>query len=100
MSLQIMICQEPCGTWSVHGPLGRSVYDIPSLSASIECARRACHTDPATIELYVDKMYIVAHQEKGWPKSLVASHAARAPAIPNRSGLGKTAVPSRLMARL
>ena len=100
MSLQIKICQETDGTWSVQGPSRLLVSDLPTLSASIECARRACNADPATIELYVAGMYIVAHQERGWPKALVASQETREPPTSDRSDLGKTAVWSRLMARL
>jgi hypothetical protein len=77
MSLQIKICREVGGSWSVHGPSLVPVSDLPSLSASIDYARQACNAAPATIELYVDGMYIVAHQERGWPKALVSSEIAR-----------------------
>jgi len=73
MCLRIEICREDGGTWSVHGPSLVPVSDLPSLSASIDYARQACNAAPATIELYVDGMYIVAHQERGWPKALVTS---------------------------
>ena len=73
MSLRIKICSDVGGTWSVHGPSPAPVCDLPSLSASIDYARQACDAAPATIELYVDGMYIVAHQERGWPKALVTS---------------------------
>jgi len=73
MSLNIKICRNSGGTWSVHGTSLLEVSGLPSLSASIEHAREACNAAPATIELYVDGMYIVAHQECGWPKALVSS---------------------------
>ena len=73
MCLRIEICRDAAGTWSVHGPSLVPVSDLPSLSASIDYARQACNAAPATIELYVDGMYIVAHQERGWPKALVTS---------------------------
>src|SRR5436309_13939597 len=73
MSLRIKICRDVGGTWSVHGLSSVPVSNLPSLSASIDYARQACNAAPATIELYVDGMYIVAHQERGWPKALVAS---------------------------
>jgi hypothetical protein len=73
MSLRIKICRDVGGSWSVHGPSPVPVSDLPSLSASIDYARQACDAAPATIELYVDGMYIVAHQERGWPKALVTS---------------------------
>ena len=73
MSLRIEICRDAEETWSVHGASPVPVSDLPSLSASIDYARQACDAAPATIELYVDGMYIVAHQERGWPKALVTS---------------------------
>ena len=75
MSLRIEISRDVGGTWSVQGPSPVPVSDLPSLSASIDYARQACNAAPATIELYVDGMYIVAHQERGWPKALVVSEA-------------------------
>ena len=69
MSLRIKICREIGGSWSVHGPSPGPVSDLPSLSASIDHARQACNAAPATIELYVDGMYMVVHQERGLAKS-------------------------------
>ena len=77
MSLRIKICRDVGGTWSVHGASPVPVSDLPSLSASIDYARQACDAAPATIELYVDGMYIVAHQERGWPKALVNPEIGR-----------------------
>ena len=73
MSLRIKIRRDVWGTWSVHGPLPVPMSDLPSLSASIGYARQACNAAPATIEVYVDRIYIVAHQERGWPKAPQAS---------------------------
>src|SRR5204863_374870 len=67
MDLRIKICRDVWGTWSVDGASFPTVSNLPSLSASIDYARQACNAAPATIELYVDGMYIVAHQERGWP---------------------------------
>src|SRR5271169_163512 len=82
MSLCIKICRDVGGTWSVHGLSPVPVSDLPSLSASIDYARQACDAAPATIELYVDGMYIVAHQERGWPKALVTPETGRSYPIP------------------
>jgi hypothetical protein len=65
MSLRIKICRDVWGTWSVHGLSPVPSSDLPTLSASIDYARNTCNAAPATIELYVDGMYIVAHQERG-----------------------------------
>ena len=50
---------------------------FPSLSASIDYARKSCNAAQATVELFVDGMYIVVHQERGWPRQLVASENNR-----------------------
>jgi hypothetical protein len=73
MSLQLKICRNPSGTWNVDGPAPLPASDLPSLSASLEHAQRACGAAPATIELFIDGMYMVAHQERGWPRPLLAS---------------------------
>jgi hypothetical protein len=76
MSLQLKICSDDRGTWSVHGLSPLPVTQLPSLSASIDYARRECAAAPATIELFIDGLYAVVHQERGWPRRLLASEAA------------------------
>jgi hypothetical protein len=100
MSLRIKICRDVGGTWSVHGPSPVPVSDFPSLSASIDYARQACDAAPATIELYVDGMYIVAHQERGWPKALVGSEIGRSRPISAAPDPARAAQCSRLIAWL
>ena len=102
MCLRIEICRDAAGTWSVHGPSLVPVSDLPSLSASIHYARQACNAAPATIELYVDGLYIVAHQERGWPKALVTSQTGtsenrRRRPVPPRPDPGGAARWSRLI---
>jgi hypothetical protein len=102
MSLQIEIRRDVWGTWSVHGLSSVLVSDLPSLSTSIDYARNACDAAPATIELYVDGMYIVAHQERGWPKALVTSEIGtseieRSRPVPAGPDPGGTALWSRLI---
>src|SRR5437763_11743741 len=102
MTLHIKICRDASGTWSVHGPSPVLTLHLPSLSASIDWAREACNAAPATIELYTDGMYIVAHQERGWPKALVASETGRSRAFPVRPdpvrpGLHRATLWSRLI---
>ena len=100
MCLRIEICRDAGGTWSVHGASPVPVSDLPSLSASIDYARQACNAAPATIELYVDGMYIVAHQERGWPKALVSSDIGRSRPVPAGPDPGGAAPWSRLVAWL
>jgi hypothetical protein len=59
----------------VHGLSPQPATHLPSLSASIDYARRQCAEAPATIELIVDGFYAVVHQEDGWPRQLVAPEA-------------------------
>ena len=99
MSLRIKICRDVGGSWSVHGPSPVPVSDLPSLSASIDYARQACDAAPATIELYVDGMYIVAHQERGWPKALVTSEIGQSRPVPTVPDPARAALWSRLVAR-
>jgi hypothetical protein len=72
MSLQLKICRDDWGTWSVHGLSPLPVEHLPSLSASTDYARKECAAAPATIELLIDGFYAVLHQERGWPRRLVA----------------------------
>ena len=100
MSLRIKICRDVGGTWSVHGPSLAAVSDLPSLSASIDYARQECNAVPATIEMYVYGMYIVAHQDCGWPKALVSSEIARSRPAPAAPDPARAAPWSRLTAWL
>ena len=76
MSLQLKICSDDRGSWSVHGLPSLPVKHLPSLSASIDYARKECAAAPATIELLIDGFYAVVHQERGWPRRLIASARA------------------------
>jgi hypothetical protein len=100
MSLQIKISRDVWGTWSVQGPSSVPVSHLPSLSASLDYARKQCDAAPATIELYVDGVYIVAHQERGWPKALVAPAIGQSRPVSTGPDLGTAALWSRLAAWL
>jgi hypothetical protein len=73
--VRLQICHDGCGTWSVCGLSPKPATDLPSLSASIDYARRECREAPATIELMIDGFYAVIHQEEGWPRQLLAPKA-------------------------
>ncbi len=66
MSLRLQIHREVCGSWSVHGLSPAAVAHLPSLSASLDYARRECAAAPATIELLIDGFYAVVYQDSGW----------------------------------
>jgi len=87
MSLRLEICRDDDGTWSVHGLSPRPVMDFPSLSASLDYARRQCGAAPATIELRIDGFYAVVHQENGWPQRITAPQESRPRRISSKTGL-------------
>src|SRR5690348_8627843 len=96
----IKISRDACGTWSVCGASAVPGSGLPSLSCGLDYAREACNAAPATIELYIDGMYIVAHQESGWPKALVSSGNGLSQSDEKRHDRGKATAWSRLMAWL
>jgi hypothetical protein len=100
MSLQLKICRDVWGTWSVHGLAPVPVSHLPSLSASIDYARKACDAAPATIELFVDGMYMVVHQEHGWPRPLFARSTDRARTTETEPDLRGSPTRSRFLAWL
>ena len=68
--LRLKICRDRWGTWNVRGLSQHPLAQFPSLSASLDYARRECAAAPATIELEIDGFYAVVHQEDGWPRRL------------------------------
>jgi hypothetical protein len=72
MCRHIRIYRDGRGAWSVAGLSPLPVAGLPSLSASIDYACKECAAAPATIELLIDGLYIAAHQERGWPRRLLA----------------------------
>jgi hypothetical protein len=96
MSLRIKICRDIWGTWSVEGPNAVPVSHLTSLSAAIEYARKACDAAPASIELLIDGMYLVVHQERGWPRQLVGSEVGGHRPAGTEPRLGGTTLWGRL----
>src|SRR5271163_67814 len=45
---------------------------FPDLATALDYARRTCDAEAATIEIWVDGLYICMHQPKGWPPSTCA----------------------------
>jgi hypothetical protein len=100
MNLQLKICRDVFGTWSVHGLSPIPVSHLRSLRASIDYAREACDAAPATIEFFIDGLYIVVHQELGWPRSLLAPNTDRTPQVTAGSALRALPIRSRFLAWL
>jgi hypothetical protein len=86
VDLHLRICCNTCGTWSVHGLAPLPAAHLPSLSASLDFARRECAAAPATIELLIGGFYAVVQQESRWPRPLLVSEAER-PRLVNQ-GIG------------
>jgi hypothetical protein len=80
MCVHITIQRDGRGTWSVGGLSPLPVVGFPSLAATIDYAREECAAAPATIELLVDGVYMAAHQERGWPRRLLAPETDPPPA--------------------
>jgi hypothetical protein len=72
MTLCLQIVHEAAGGWSVHGLPDRPAAHLPNLAASLDYARRGCAEAPVTLEIIVDGLYAVVHQQAGWPRELVA----------------------------
>jgi hypothetical protein len=100
MGLHLKICRDPWGSWSVHGLSPLPVSHLPSLSASIDYARDECAASPATIELMIDGFYVVAYQELGWPRRLLATETDHPPLEIPKEGLSGTSIPRRFLAWL
>lgn len=100
MGVHLKICHDVCGTWSVHGLSPFPTSHLPSLSASIDYARKGCAGSPATIELLIDGFCAVVYQERGWPRRLLAPDANQPRLEAADTGLGVTPVPGRFFAWL
>jgi len=70
MDLRLQVYRDPVGTWLIKGLPAQSVAEFADLSEGLEYAKRECASAPAVIELFVDGLYLVVYQEKGWPRQL------------------------------
>jgi hypothetical protein len=77
MTLRLQICRDSCGGWSVFGLSPQPAKKFPSLSASVDYARRECGAVPATIEVMAGGCWAVVHQQEGWPRQVVGPDAKR-----------------------
>jgi hypothetical protein len=84
----------------VHGLSPVPVSHLPNLSATLEYARKECAAAPATIELLVDGLYVVIHQERGWPRQLLASETERPPPAAAKADLNGLPIWIRFLAWL
>ena len=82
LRFQIHHC-DPVGIWSIKGLPGQSVVEFEGLSEGLEYAKRECASVPAVIELFVDGLYLVVYQKRGWPHQLCRSAGYRPAGIQN-----------------
>lgn len=87
LRLQIHHCDR-AGTWSINGLPRQAVARFDHLAEGLEYAKRECASAPAVIELFIDGLYAVVYQERGWPHQLCRPAGCR------RAGIGGTARPS------
>jgi hypothetical protein len=88
MDFRLQVYRDPLGTWSIKGLPAQSVAEFEDLSEGLEYARRGCASAPAVIELFIDGLYLVVYQERGWPRQLCR------PAGYRRTGIRRTAKPA------
>ena len=60
------------GIWRLAGSSDGCAPKFPDLATALDFARRTCDAEAATIEIWVDGLYICMHQPKGWPPSTCA----------------------------
>jgi hypothetical protein len=94
--LRLKICREVCGSWSVYGLSLLPADQLPSLSDAIDYARQQCAAAPATIELLIGGFYAVIHQERGWPRRLLAREVDEKPPASSPTSLRAAPASSRL----
>jgi hypothetical protein len=81
------LSRDRAGMWKLAGVSG--ACNFPDLAMALDCARRASDAEAATIEMWVDGLYICFHQPKGWPHRICAPGRAAWEAV---SKLAKTPV--------
>jgi hypothetical protein len=64
--------REDSGDWRLDGTKDTVPHRFPSLDTAIDYARRDSDAEPATIEIWVEGMYICVQQEQGWPERICA----------------------------
>jgi hypothetical protein len=61
------LSRDRTGMWKLAGVSDARACSFPDLAMALDCARRASDAEAATIEMWVDGLYICIHQPKGWP---------------------------------
>jgi hypothetical protein len=61
---------DHCGIWKLAGSNSARARSFPDLALALDFARVESNAEAATIEMFVDGLYICLHQPKGWPYRL------------------------------
>jgi hypothetical protein len=64
--------RDRTGMWRLAGVSDACARDFPDVATALECARRISDAEAATIEMWVDGLYLCIHQPKGWPHRICA----------------------------
>ena len=63
-----------CGIWKLVGANSAPARSFPDLAKALDFARVESDAEAATIEMFVDGLYICLHQPKGWPHPVCSPH--------------------------
>ena len=66
------LSRDRTGMWKLAGVSYACACSFPDLATALDCARQASNAEAATIEMWVDGLYICIHQPKGWPQRICA----------------------------
>jgi hypothetical protein len=66
------LSRDRIGMWKLAGVSYACACSFPDLATALDCTRQASNAEAATIEMWVDGLYICIHQPKGWPQRICA----------------------------
>ena len=66
------LSRDRTGMWKLAGASDACAPSFRDLATALDCAQQASNAEAATIEMWVDGLYICIHQPKGWPQRICA----------------------------
>ena len=70
------LSRDRTGMWKLTGVSDACACSFPDLATALDRARQASDAEEATIEMWVDGLYICIHQPKEWPHRICAPSRA------------------------
>ena len=61
------LSRDRCGIWELADSNSARARSFPNLATALDFARVESDAEAATIEMFLDGLYICLHQPKGWP---------------------------------